>query len=123
MTPPRQTILVLDDEALIGMEVEAVLHDAGFSVAGPAVDIEEGLALIDRCRLDGAILDLNLAGQRSDPVADRLIERDIPFAYLTGEAEGRVNSRHRAAPVIAKPFAERRLRTVLARLLSPAPVR
>jgi CheY-like chemotaxis protein len=109
MTDTPSTILVLDDEALIGMELEALLQDAGYRVAGPAVDVPESLALIEGERVDGAILDLNLNGERSDPVADRLTELGIPFAYLTGHADAVVDERHRHAPVISKPFDDRRL--------------
>lgn len=114
MSETAPTILVLDDEALIGMELEAILQDAGYRVAGPAIDVRESLALIEAETIDGAVLDLNLNGERSDPVADRLTELDIPFTYLTGHADAVIDERHRHAPVISKPFDERRLLRALA---------
>jgi DNA-binding NtrC family response regulator len=119
MSETAPTILVLDDEALIGMELEALLQDAGYRVAGPAIDVEEGLALIEAETIDGAVLDLNLNGERSDPVADRLAELDIPFTYLTGHADAVIDERHRHAPIISKPFDDRRLLRTLAEMSAP----
>jgi CheY-like chemotaxis protein len=119
MTETAPTILVLDDDALIAMELEAILQDAGYRVAGPAIDVPESLALIDAETIDAAILDLNLDGERSDPVADRLAELAIPFAYLTGHAEEVIDERHRHAPLISKPFDDRRLLRTLAEMGPP----
>lgn len=114
MSETAPTILVLDNEATIGMELEAILQDAGYRVAGPAIDIRESLALIEAETIDGAVLDLNLNGERRDPVADRLTELDIPFTYLTGHADAVIGERHRHTPVNSKPFDERRLLRTLA---------
>lgn len=119
-TPPA--ILVLDDEALIGMELEALLQEAGYRVAGPAVDVQESLALIEEERLDGAVLDLNLNGERSDAVADRLTALGIPFIYLTGHADAVIDERHRHAPVIPKPFDDRRLLKAVAQMSPASPL-
>jgi CheY-like chemotaxis protein len=112
-TEPRK-ILVLDDEALIAMEVEAILEDAGYALAGPAADVPEALALLQDGPIDGAILDLEVDGQRSDPVADKLADLAIPFIYLTGHPESALAERHRDARVVSKPFIERSLLRELA---------
>ena len=113
----RKTVLVVDDEALIGMEIEAILQDAGYAVAGPAMDVAESLALIGKQPPDAALLDLNLAGTRSDEVADTLIARGIPFAFLTGHAGSVIAERHRDVPRIDKPFDEVHITRALAGLL------
>ena len=100
----------------------AVLHDAGDDVAGPAIDVDESRALTERCPPDGAILDLDLAGRRNDPVAVRLIARGVRFADLTGQTARAVHARHRAVPMIARPVVECTLRAARARLIRDRPL-
>jgi CheY-like chemotaxis protein len=119
MTERKVTILVLDDEALIGMEVADILESAGYRVAGPAVDVKESLDLIETETVHAAVLDINLAGERSDPVADRLTELDIPFVYLTGHAGAVIEKRHRHADVVSKPFDDRSLLRAVAEMSPP----
>lgn len=99
-----KTVLVVDDEVLIGMEIETILLEAGYRIAGPTVTVAETMQLLDGELPDAAVLDLNLRGQRSDTVADRLVELGIPFVYLTGHAESVIAERHRQVPRIDKPF-------------------
>ena len=55
-------ILVVDDEPLISMMVEAWLNELGYEVVGPAGSVQDGLRLIVSRELDAAILDINLGG-------------------------------------------------------------
>ena len=78
-------ILVVDDEPLISMLVENWLGELGCKVVGPARTVADGLALADG-QLDGAILDVNLAGGTCYPLANALRLRGVPLAFATGDA-------------------------------------
>jgi CheY-like chemotaxis protein len=109
-------ILVVEDESLIAMLVEDALTDAGAEVLGPAATVEEALALFEGRRPQAAVLDINLAGQVSTPVADLLAECGIPFVVATGYGAAGLSERHRGVPVLAKPYDPRELVEALARI-------
>jgi len=81
-------ILLVEDEYLPAMAIETLLIDVGCEPLGPAATVQEALAAAEDEDLDGAILDLNLRGERSDPVAAVLMARGIPFIVLSGYASG-----------------------------------
>lgn len=109
-------VLVVEDEALVAMLVEDALLDAGFSVIGPAATVAEALDLLGQDKPDAAVLDLNLAGETSVPVADALAQRGIPFVVATGYGAAGLPPEHPAAPVLAKPYDPTELVAVLTRL-------
>ena len=106
-------ILVVEDEALIAMLVEDALLEAGAVVLGPAATVEEALALFEAEQPEAAVLDINLAGQSSTPVADLLNDHAIPFVVATGYGAAGLPERHRDVPVLAKPYDPRDLITAL----------
>ncbi|MBX9701188.1 MAG: response regulator [Acetobacteraceae bacterium] len=110
-------ILVVEDEALVAMLVEDALLDAGASVLGPAATVAEALALLGReAPPDAAVLDLNLAGETSTPVADALAARGLPFVIATGYGASGLPPGHADVPVLAKPYDPDELTGVLGRL-------
>src|SRR5687768_16146241 len=62
-------VLVVEDEALVAMDLTDVLQQQGFKVIGPAPSVARALALLDETRIDAALLDLNLNGEPGLPVA------------------------------------------------------
>jgi DNA-binding NtrC family response regulator len=117
---PAARVLIIEDEMLIAMSIEDALSDAGFSVAGIAARVSDALALLEQHNwIDAAVMDLNLAGQPSGPVADRLKELGIPFLVITGYGSAGLPTHHKKAPVIAKPFEPERMVATLKDLLSP----
>jgi CheY-like chemotaxis protein len=81
-------VLLVEDEYLSAMAIEALLLDLGCELVGPATTLDDALSAVDKDAPDGVILDLNLRGQRSDPVAEALAARGIPFIVLSGYASG-----------------------------------
>ena len=77
-------ILLVEDEALIAMDTEDALVDAGYAVVGPADRLDTALALARAAPIDAAVLDVNLAGSMVWPVATALQQRGIPYVLLTG---------------------------------------
>lgn len=100
------TILIVEDEPLIAMSLEDVLSDQGAICLGPVGSIDSALEIIAANRFDIALLDINLRGQKIDPVADRLAAAGIPFIFTTGHGEDGLPKSHRHRPVIAKPYSD-----------------
>ena len=106
-------VFVLEDEALIAMEIETMLRSAGYRVIGPASSIAEALEICDSLPHCFALLDVNLDGSAVTPVARRLEERGIPFALVTGYDVGNVPEQFRNRIIIRKPFTESDIYTAL----------
>lgn len=112
-------ILVVEDEALVAMLLEDLLADLGCEVVGPAMRLNEGLELAQRNGIDAAILDINLAGERSYPIADLLEERRVPHLFVTGY--GHSGRAGRGDRVLKKPYCAPELQAALAQMLDEGP--
>lgn len=78
-------VLIVEDEALVALDLVAVLEDRGFTVVGPAATVEQAMELIDRHQLSLAILDVNLGrDETSEPIAKRLKRDGIRFFVTSG---------------------------------------
>jgi DNA-binding response OmpR family regulator len=75
-------VLVVEDEIMVAWLLEDMLTNLGCTVVGPAARIDQALALIDAEGFDAAVLDLNLNGTKSYPVADALAAHGVPFRLL-----------------------------------------
>ncbi|KQU80129.1 hypothetical protein ASD99_00975 [Mesorhizobium sp. Root695] len=113
-----QRILVVEDEMLVLMGIEDMLADLGCDVVIAAATNEQAIALIEAQHFDAALLDLNLNGVRSYPVADVLAERGVPFAFATGYGVGGLREGDRERPLLVKPIAYVALEELLTGLLS-----
>ena len=109
-------ILIVEDEALVAMLVEDALLDAGAEVVGPVATVAEAMALLDTAAPDAAVLDLNLAGETSTPVADVLATRGVPFVVATGYGAEGLPPGHASVPVLAKPYDPDELTGTLSRI-------
>lgn len=109
-------VLIVEDESLVAMLLEDMLLDLGAEVVGVAASVENALALLQDESIDAALLDVNIEGQRSFPVADALRDRGIPYAFATGFGDGVLPEKYASVPVILKPYAlgdiERTLQTL-----------
>lgn len=97
-------ILIVEDEPLIAFGIEQDLEDAGFVIVGVSETIDEALAAIDAQEFDAVSLDGNLFGKSAGPIADRLVERNIPYVVVTGYSSGQVGPWINNAPRINKPY-------------------
>lgn len=89
---------------LVAMNIEDMLLDLGHEVAGLAGRLDSALSLAREAEFDLAMLDVNLAGETSFPVAALLAERRIPFLFATGYGIKGIEERYRDRPVLQKPF-------------------
>ncbi len=100
------TILVVEDEFFVAVEIASALSESGAVIVGPAGSVEQAMEfLAENRRLDLAVLDVNLAGQMVFPVADVLLERGTPFLFVTGYDADVIPVRHRGATRLEKPAA------------------
>lgn len=115
----RLRILIVEDEMLIADMIADVLQDAGFHIVGPAMSLELGTTLASDEELDGAFLDINLAGKTSFPIADTLMRRDIPVAFLTGYYQAALPDAYSRCARLSKPFQHRDLIMLAQRHFTP----
>ncbi|WFP61585.1 MULTISPECIES: response regulator [unclassified Mesorhizobium] len=109
-------ILVVEDTFLVALDLSDELTDAGCDVVGPAPSVQEALEQIDGVELDGAVLDVNLHGERSFPIAEHLAARDVPFVFLTGYDSATIfPDRFQDSPRLSKPVESRLLIEAVAR--------
>src|SRR5215469_596961 len=78
-------ILVVEDEFIIALEIQANLEEAGATVVGPALTLQQALELAENESLSAAMLDLRLGRDSAAAVAQVLAERHIPFLFYTGQ--------------------------------------
>ena len=96
-------VLVIEDEALVGMMIEDFLGDFGYSVVGPIENLQSAILLAATEKIDVAVVDINISGQAATAVADKLIERGIPFLFISGYEKMR-GTRYASIPLLRKPF-------------------
>ena len=116
--PPVGRILVVEDEAVIALDLQRILREAGYRVIGPAASVAEAERLLRRGRVDCAVLDIEPNGQMPFAVADRLAERDIPFIFVTGRSGLDLPDRHGGRPTIARPCTRNRLLAAVEQAMS-----
>jgi len=114
-------VLLVEDEALVALLIEQHLSELGCTLAGSARSIAKAMELLDREKVEAAILDMNVAGKSSEPVAERLDTLGIPFLFASGYGAGGLGSRWGGYPVLQKPFSLDELKAMLlACLRSPS---
>ena len=96
--------MVVEDEYLVAILIEEILESAGCVVMGPIPRLPEALDAAHHDNCDAAVLDVNLSGQRIDPVADALSERNVPFMFVTGYGANALPGEYAERPLIHKPF-------------------
>ena len=114
-----RSVLVVEDEMIVAWLLEDMLAELGCAVVGPAGSVNKALAMIDAEAIDVAVLDVNLNGEMSYPIADALAARGVPFVFVTGYDKDRMLDGYRNFPVLQKPFHRMALSDTLARLLAP----
>ena len=97
-------VLVVEDEPVVAMCLEDILEGLGCETVGPVARLAEGLALAENEALGAAILDINLGGERSTPIAEALRRRGVPFAFASGY--GTCPEGFDGPPMIEKPYRE-----------------
>lgn len=99
-------LLIVEDEYMVAEHIGMLLEEFGCDVAGPVSTIEEALAAVGAGGLDGALLDANLGGDSSAPIAQALQAASVPFIVVTGYgARELADDILDGAPRLTKPFS------------------
>lgn len=111
-------ILIVEDEILVAMNLEDMLGELGHNVVSIATRITQASALASSSEIDLAILDLNLSGVLSFPVADMLRQRRIPFMFATGYGSQGMTENYRDEVVMVKPYGLHELQSAINNVIS-----
>ena len=110
-------VLIVEDDAIIAMMVEDLLQDFGCEVVATVARMEAAVEQARTLPLDFAMLDVNLGGEETFPVADILIERGVPFIFATGYGAHVASGRYEGALTLQKPYESRALREAVTQAL------
>ena len=113
-----RSVLVVEDEPLLAMDLERLLDEVGYRVMGPATSTARAIQLIELETPALTILDLNLGGEMVFPLLDVLAQRGIPFLIVSGHSPEMVPARHRPRPFMQKPYDPAVLLRVVHQILS-----
>lgn len=108
-----QRLLLVEDEALIGIMMKDVLTDLGFQVVGPYSTPNDAIEALSSGPIQAAILDVNLRGELIYALADEIAGRGIPFVFVTGYGPESIDARFADVPVLQKPVDRALLEQVL----------
>jgi DNA-binding response OmpR family regulator len=106
-------ILIVEDEMMVEMFLRDMLVDLGHEIVASKRSFNEGLEVAQSAQFDFAILDVNLRGVASYPIADVLRERGIPFAFATGYDKTGIDDRFVDIAVLTKPFSIKLLSSII----------
>jgi DNA-binding response OmpR family regulator len=113
-------ILIVEDEYLVAEYIAGMLADLGYEIVGPVATVPEAIASIAKEKLDGVLLDANLGGTSSAPIAEELAERGLPFIVVTGYGSFELDTAVlQSAPRINKPFTAGDLAAILPKTIAP----
>jgi len=110
---PGTRVFVVEDEALVLMTLEDMLGELGCAVAASATRIDAALPAAGSASFDVALLDVNVAGRRIDPVAELIAARGIPMVFLTGYDRPSLPARFQDCGLLQKPYLLADLETAL----------
>jgi CheY-like chemotaxis protein len=101
------SVLVVEDHALIGLDLENILLELGAGEVAIANSVEQALHLVATRKFDAAFLDVRMGESSSIPVAISLRDKRVPFVIATGyDTTTELPAEFQTRPHIAKPFNE-----------------
>jgi CheY-like chemotaxis protein len=103
----KHRILVVEDEAMISMLLEDMVSDCGGEIVGPVATFDVALALAREAEFSVAVLDLNLNGTLSYPIAEVILDRGIPVIFATGYGASGLLEKFRDCATLQKPFTQK----------------
>jgi CheY-like chemotaxis protein len=110
-------ILIVEDESMVAMMIEDMLEDLGHKVIATSGRMPDASKLVSDASADLAILDVNLNGEETYPLADSLAARRIPLIFATGYGNSGIKAEWSGVPVLQKPFQSRELAEAINRAI------
>jgi len=85
--PQIPTFLIVEDDPFMAVDLASTLVKSGARIMGPTASARDALDLLRKARRqpDGAFLDVGLLDKGVVPIADRLAESGIPFAFVAAD--------------------------------------
>lgn len=117
----NRAFLVVEDEMMILLDIEDMLVDLGCRLIMRAATVPCALKLLSTSTFQGAVLDVNLNGTHTKPVADMLARLDVPFLFSTGYSDTGMGPDHAHRPKLTKPFKLKSLAEGLTAMFLQAP--
>lgn len=112
------TLLIVEDDPLIGMDLEEMAISSGWRVIGPAMHLDEALEAAGSAQIDYALLDFNLGeGTTSTPVAKKLSARKVKYCFVTAATPAEVKAVNPGAVMATKPMSLFELQRILSAAL------
>lgn len=116
-----RSVLVVEDEPLIGMMITSLLLEMDFEVIGPFGRLEQAMDAAAKSPVMYALLDINVAGEPVYPLASQLERQGVRFAFVSGYSDAGVDGRFARVPVLHKPVERDAFRELLESLARPKP--
>lgn len=113
--PSLRRILIVEDDVLVALIIEEMLRNTDRKVSAIAPTAALARQHFVKGNFDAVLLDIKLQGQPHPELADILLTRGIPFAFVTGY-DYLVEPRHETVPMLQKPFTPAQLGALLATL-------
>jgi CheY-like chemotaxis protein len=110
-------ILVVEDSPVVAPFTAEILAELGCEVVGPAPNLAAARLLIEGERLDGALMDVHIRGERVFPLCDLLESRGVPFILTSGYADWQMPEKLENRPRLLKPYTIGQVEKALAALL------
>ena len=114
MSGQPKRVLVVEDEVLVAMLIEDMLRELGCEITGLSSSLEDAVERARTATFDFAVLDVNLNGRLSFPVAEVVRGRGLPFVFATGYGAKILAQAPFDVPVLQKPFGREELQRVIA---------
>ena len=96
-------ILIVEDDYFIASDLASGFAAAGFVIEGPVPSLAKALVIVEHADINGALLDINLDGEKVWEVADALLSRDIPVVFVTGYERESIPDKYADVPLCLKP--------------------
>jgi CheY-like chemotaxis protein len=112
-----KSVLIVEDEPLVAMDMQSTLRAAGCTVIGPAGTVREARKLIGEHDCDAALVDVNLRGETIDKLLPALRRNDIPYGFVTGYGAKVLSQTFEETVTLTKPFSGEQLLAVVEVLL------
>jgi CheY-like chemotaxis protein len=107
-------VLIVEDEGFVALLIEDMLEDLGCEIIASVAKLKEGCEIAATAQIDLAVLDVNLGGERSFPIAQILRDRGVPFMFSTGYGTDGLPPEFLGCPILAKPFSANALAETVA---------
>ncbi len=114
-------ILVIEDEAILALDLALTIADVGAAVEGPIHRMDQAMSLSDLQTLDAAVLDVDINGTEVFPFADRLWSTGVPLVFHTGRTDiTHLRANYPGSEIVRKPSPAREIVGRLARAMRHA---